>query len=603
MQSEHTIDILRFDVGLFSQPFRLLDTDPSATAAEMQAAYERAIERRTASGEDLAEAHAALVNLDWRLACELTYPIGCTPELRDVFYASDPQDGDLLQQADRLPPLPKANFIARKASRNAAKEVLLALIDAHAAIDVLEVYEFLRTLRSCAGFPAPSLASVRDGLNGLFEQHCSAAAHEPEKQSIALMQATQEVLASRDRARIETLSGLVEAYRHSSKQARMDVEAKITAICGNNEQPTNDGTLSNDHLAELLRRWVSLAGPPLLLDSHLGRFDPEREAILRSLRKLLGSLGQRRDYQAAQRIMSQSKEAFRPVPPLLEHINSVAAVFQKLLSRVAIEQIEVNVAKIGAEPDLVSTSLRTEGFGVGSTGALHDFWDSFCHAVEVSGPADIRPWMLVRQCAEQLSRRGLNSAAIAITTGMIRHGEGVSADPAILGLLQDDLERQELHKQPPEHVAGKRVNRKALIGSLALLAVLLGASGYWVVGKYSLPFQRSPLSRDRSEPELLPPIGKGQRLTLEYVRYCHFQAERLRVIKQHVRSAEDIREYNALANDYNSRCSDFYFQDDDLQIVKDEVVARRKLLQGDAERILSTWSWRVPSSQTGTSSK
>jgi hypothetical protein len=92
---------------------------------------------------------------------------------------------------------------------------------------------------------------------------------------------------------------------------------------------------------------------------------------------------------------------------------------------------------------------------------------------------------------------------------------------------------------------------------------------------------------------LLPPVGKGQRFAQEYVRYCHFQEERLRVIKQQVRGAEDIRAYNALANDYNSRCSDFFYQDEDLRLVKEEVIAKRTLLEADAGRILATWPWRT----------
>ena len=96
----------------------------------------------------------------------------------------------------------------------------------------------------------------------------------------------------------------------------------------------------------------------------------------------------------------------------------------------------------------------------------------------------------------------------------------------------------------------------------------------------------------KTEPELLPPVGKGQRFPREQVRYCHFQEERLRVIKQLVRGPEDIRAFNALATDYNSRCSDFFYQDEDLRLVREEVIAKQRLLEADAERILSTWPWR-----------
>jgi hypothetical protein len=42
-----------------------------------------------------------------------------------------------------------------------------------------------------------------------------------------------------------------------------------------------------------------------------------------------------------------------------------------------------------------------------------------------------------------------------------------------------------------------------------------------------------------------------------------------------------------LANDYNSRCSNFYYLDEDLKLVTEEVKTKKQILQ--AERILSTW--------------
>jgi hypothetical protein len=50
-----------------------------------------------------------------------------------------------------------------------------------------------------------------------------------------------------------------------------------------------------------------------------------------------------------------------------------------------------------------------------------------------------------------------------------------------------------------------------------------------------------------------------------------------------------------LANDYNSRCSNFYYLDEDLKIVTEEVKAKRQILEADAMRILSTWLWRAAS--------
>lgn len=54
---------------------------------------------------------------------------------------------------------------------------------------------------------------------------------------------------------------------------------------------------------------------------------------------------------------------------------------------------------------------------------------------------------------------------------------------------------------------------------------------------------------------------------------------------------QDIQAFNILANDYNSRCSTFYYLDEDLKIVIEEVNTRKKILEADAKRILATWPW------------
>ena len=50
-----------------------------------------------------------------------------------------------------------------------------------------------------------------------------------------------------------------------------------------------------------------------------------------------------------------------------------------------------------------------------------------------------------------------------------------------------------------------------------------------------------------------------------------------------------------LANDYNSRCSNFYFLDEDLRIVKEEIKAKKEVLEADARQILATWPWHAAS--------
>ena len=93
-----------------------------------------------------------------------------------------------------------------------------------------------------------------------------------------------------------------------------------------------------------------------------------------------------------------------------------------------------------------------------------------------------------------------------------------------------------------------------------------------------------------SDGEIVPPVGRGQHFTLGNVRYCHFQEERLKIMKPDVRGPEAMRAFNLLVVDYNSRCSDFLYKDSDVEEVDAELKARSPLLEADAKRIMSTWS-------------
>src|SRR6185369_4006137 len=133
-----------------TQPFHLLGIDPGATALEIEAALARARETRIAPETSLAEACANLLDPARRLPSELCYPLGSRPDCVDLFYAelpADASDEDILQTSDEFAPISKANFIARYAARRgASSQLLLALMDAHNSIDVMEIYQTLQAL-------------------------------------------------------------------------------------------------------------------------------------------------------------------------------------------------------------------------------------------------------------------------------------------------------------------------------------------------------------------------------------------------------------------------------------------------------------------------
>jgi hypothetical protein len=482
-----------------AQPFRLLGIDPGATTLEIEAALARTRESRIVPEQSLAEAYAIVLDPIRRLPSELCYPFGSTSDRVDLFYTElteDVSDEDILQTSAQFAPISKANFIARHAARRgASSELLVALMGAHNSIDVMEVYEALQALRHRAGWPPPSLASVRDGLNDLLNTHCMAVieAYDPvESAAEPLLESTRQILATCEGPLIQMHSLLLAAYRRATGERRSRADQQVDDACQSLEQRPDDAS-SMERLADALHLWASLCEPLLLLDAHEGLSDPEMNITPDRIFGLLGELSNQHQYPRAQQVLDHALGAFGSIPDTAARLAEAGEILRDML------RAEPN----GIDPD--------------------------------------------REITEPVASRGF------------RHG------------------------------------KKAMLAAAALLAMLGCLVAYRTLdigATFSVASVPNPL-QPKAEPELLPPLGKGQRFPREHVRYCHFQEERLRVVKQQVRGPEDIRAYNALANDYNSRCSDFFYQDEDLRVVKEEVIAKRKLLEADAERILSTWPWHT----------
>jgi hypothetical protein len=602
MQDSPTIPpAARFDP--LREPFHLLGTDPGASEAQIEAAYALALQQPEAPQVALAEARAAILDPARRLACELGYPIDSTPAQLEAFYAGLSNSApalELLPAAERLAPLSRANFLAGLAARGPAPgALLLALLDAHVAIDVSEIYATLRTLRNRAGFPTPSLVSVSQGLSELLGLHAQAAiaGYEPVEGAAApVLECTERVQASGDHYRAEALAVLLGAYRRSTAELRTTTGGRIESACQMLQQGADDDA-AVDALAGPLRRWTALWRPLMLIDAARGLLDPEFETAIDQVRLLLDDLSLHQRYEPARKIAALAADMFSPVPGAAEHFDEAAALLRELSLKAAINSLRELIARFDADPALLAAALKKDGFGAKSSAEARELWQAFGLAVESTRSSEFveQPWMLTRDLAIRLGgSKATARAACRLIGGLIAHGESVPADPAILDALRDDLvqiERRHPGAMPKKRLL--RIARRSALAGLALAAVagvFLGYRNFDALRSLARTWDRSVL---RSEREIVPPVGKGQHFARASVRYCHFQEERLRVIKEDLHGVEDFRAYNVLANDYNSRCSDFFYQDEDLKIVEQEVDANKKVLDADARRILAGWPWHA----------
>jgi hypothetical protein len=65
--------------------------------------------------------------------------------------------------------------------------------------------------------------------------------------------------------------------------------------------------------------------------------------------------------------------------------------------------------------------------------------------------------------------------------------------------------------------------------------------------------------------ETKPPLGSASVFSQANIRYCRYQKERFKAIEKDLHNNEEISAFNALVDDFNSRCGKFQYRERDLR--------------------------------------
>ena len=570
-----------------------------------------------------------LRNPERRLLYELSCPIDCPQSELEALYNTLANQGasadELFLFANRLWPLTRANFVAHAVSRRPANAALLyALLESHAAIEANEIYTKLKTARTAAGIPAPSWASVNQGLDELLRVHSEAAFVGYERVEDALeptLECTLQVLDQGERHLVDALGGLLEPYRRYITPSQRDATDQIAKASASLQEQQGDPVLI-DRLAGAVHAWMATARPLLLSCAYHGGRDLNFDTPVAELRKLIASLVADKNFEVASKITDLTHDLFSAVPTTIDQLVEDARLIETLSKNVGLSRLEKIISEFENDPSELTAALEQDGFGPASAEPATELWLAFVRAAS-NEQVEEAAWRLMQDFAIRLSNRpDAANAVVRLLTGLIEYGERVSAEPGFVRELRDNLsfmksfigmELVETNvtaaptskvKPPIWNFFWKRfrpttrdnrgVKRYRLTLTALAFLVVAAACASAAVEFDRLRLIWSTLSGQAPSlalgAETMPPIGSGQHLDLNGVRYCHFQQERLRYIKQKVQGPEDARAYNLLIVDYNSRCSDFFYQDNDLKTVLAEVDSKKRLLEADALRIMSSWT-------------
>lgn len=471
------------------QPFHLLGIDPAATNAEVEAAYVRALRQGGISEWDLAHALGTILDPARRLVSELAYPIDSPPAQIETLYADlagNVSGHHLLPNATRLAPLSRANFVAALAARRPADaNLLVALVDAHASINVTEIYAILKVLRRRAGCPTPSLVHVSQGLSDLRAMHIDVAigGYDPiQSATEPMLECARSVLATPERYRVDVLSDVLNAYRRSTADLRGNacrrLEAACLALTRLPEAP------SIDELNCALRLWNSLYCPLVLLDAYEGCPDQDVAIAVDQVRGLLADLGFHHHHATARKVVNLARDVFSLVPGAMEHFNETASLLDSLWLEAEAEPLRKLIEQIESDPSSWFESVGRDGLRESSRQQVRILWQAFRQLVQTTKWSEFadRPWWMIRDLALRLGNDP-ETAALSSTllAGLIRYGESALPNPAMPDMFRDDL--RDVERRHPVSLAkgrrSKQLRKRILWACLALAGVLCSVIMYY----------------------------------------------------------------------------------------------------------------------------
>ena len=567
-------------------------------------------------GTALNTAADALLDPIRRLPYELAYPLGCPfSELHEWhrLASADVRSDILLNHAAQLPPLSQASFFDYISTRRAPDASLLcAMIDALGRIEPTSVYDQLKNARRLAGYPPPSLAQVSEQLVTQLDLYCERAisAYRLIDEGIEpICESIRQILAKGGLHQIHVLERLLEIYRTATLDEQELRLANIEIVCDEIERSADQRELI-DALVVALDRWTALSRPILLHESYRGALGETLQTPLQRLRLLIIDLALNAQYERAIEIAALCKEKLSLISTSAQLLDEAAIPAEHAYRMRRGRQLATLKSLIGGfrqDPAALIEAIKQNGFGPNGIGAAKQIWQALVGAVDVTKEAAVGPWPEIQAFAKWLhGRPGGAMAARSMLEGCLAHGPQIAMPQQSMVAFREDLHS---FGKPVARtrVTPKKLASQPLLYGGGLTILLCIAAPIWFRSAQPTKAVTTTLSGSVSqatapatavpiEEETAPAVGTQQRLPLSGLRYCRFQEERIQLIKSKIQTAEDMRAFNMLAVDYNSRCSDFLYRDSDSLIVQAELVKNRQRLVEEADQIVSSWHSRAAQS-------
>ena len=528
-----------------------------------------------------------------------------------------------------------------------------ALLHAYEDIKHDVVHTTLTSLRRVSGFPIPNLQQVGSALSTLMVGHakatvaCVTGTNRP---GDALTEIVETFLDWGDDNVEHLLALIVREYDAWSQPHLAKIKERIEADIASYRSGSD--IVPAERFASLLADWDTISQPVQLLEESKGHEEPRSKEVYAILRDFCVWLANENgQYDKALSISRALLDTFPELPAvaaqLLQDVNTLESLAEEANSVELMGPLVDAVENAKAQMSSFDEDLVTSGFGPNSRGLAKQLYHAFVDVTARATGTELAdmPWMVVRGLAIDLNNEHESpEGACAILAQLISHTDTTTPSNAVVEKLEDDLRtlRRNLKWDELNRMSGDESRRLSLISDLlegataeeqtllfqlktalerrkaftTVKRIFFGLAvtiilGFIMKELLSEPSRRSgsstttastsstsqhsysPNSSASSQlSEKIPAPGTGRLLNKREVRYCIFQGERLHILRTLVSSSSDreIDHFNAIIQDFNSRCSNFQYREGVLQTIEAEVPGNRSRLRLDAQRMLLSWS-------------
>lgn len=653
---------------LKKNPFYILEVSPR----DNQESIVEAFDEKSADCIDestLLQAQRALMASKPRLEAELSWFHDITPKKAKEISKNIDSNYDKTAKKffktmlSELNGLSRANLAAHICmDKQGNVECLKALVSAQSEVSLSSIQASVNANRQISGFPEVNEHLISQQLEKLNTNWSEAAikqifeAGHPGNYMVELLKIFSQNEDLDTLASKRFLDSLMERYESSIVPTLRNHEDAINEIiAGIKEKDINDENEAVDRLISELTLWDEYAQPSQLVYCDKGLDEPRSKEIFENIRDFsLWLANDANQHQLSLKISRAAKDIFAELPFVINQIEEDINVLEGLITNAKMEEVvaplfDLVLQIFKNDKDFIKT-LQKKEFSEDSGGIAGTVFRAFLLVRKDTDNTEHAslPWEMLRKVGIHLNNQSENPKAAAKILKKMQSmnppediADQIDADvytmhENILGkdlkaafeaknsskvksILKELIEhgRTEEQKKEWKELLHQVENQKSQMPWwwIFLAIIIFGSMGLdecsGPSGSYpssSKSYQASSSTTD-GKIETKPQYNKNDALSVNELRWCLYQGERIDFIQRQFPSSEyDYSEvaihnarliteglsdqYDALINEFNSRCYNASYYENSERTVKRELsnYNTQQKLKVSAKDIMLSWN-------------